>query len=164
MKRILFSVAAAFSLALAGCGGGSNEQRVSGAALQPCAVLADASDVFKRPTTSISYADRDYALSCQYASDDGLVDASFVTFDDGGGARFQTETDDWKKDFYGEAADLPGLGDQALIVTHMTGGQTQIAVRKGEKLALIQVSSGDPARDAETSAKAFADALVAAWP
>jgi hypothetical protein len=115
-----------------------------------------------------SVEDDGAVVSCEWTSTDGVIDAGLITYDahaaEPAPAHFQSLIDEWKKDSFGESVDLPGLGDQAAYVANMSGGQTQLVMRKGDALAIVLVSSGDPRHDSESLAKAFATAVAAAWP
>jgi hypothetical protein len=160
MKRILLAAVLAVSLAACGQGGGQPEATAG----PSCELLSNAERVFGRgmiaqsPQRPIDGASGE----CAWESEDGRVLAQLVLFDAGGQAKFDETVQSWVTMTNGgaEAQALEGIGDGASLVTPMPGYQAQIAVRKGERLALILANSGDDALTSEALARKMAEAIA----
>lgn len=160
MKRLL--LAAVLAVALAACGqGGSGDVAAAGPS---CELVSNAERVFGREMTAQSPQRPVDGASgeCAWESADGTVLAQLVVFDTGGQAKFDETVQSWVTMTNGgaEAQPLEAIGDGASLVTPMPGYQAQIAVRKGERLALILANSGDGALTSEALARKMAEAIA----
>lgn len=164
MKKLLFLAAAAALAACGQSGGAGGPQGASGA---PCPILANASAALGAPAPGIDVAESGMAMACQWRTEDGAIDASFIAYGPGGedtaDARMTRLVGEWSANASYPAEQIAGLGDAATLVKGMGGNQAQIVMRKGESVALVLASSGNARLDSEAAVRRLAAAVAAEW-
>ena len=163
MKRTVVVVAL---LALAACGrSGAGGQSASGDA---CALIADASPLFGANADRVAFDPLlEITSSCHWQAADGRRGGDLLIFStqnqNGAAARvLQNLSQAWDGWTETPLEHLSGVGDEAVLATDLPGYQTQIVVRKGDKLIALMAWSGDPAMDGATLARRMADTAAAA--
>ncbi len=155
--------------ALAACGRSGGGAQGGSTAIAPCSVVADAREAFRRPAVSQALpALNDQEIACAWSSEDGVIDASLITYAAGGAeaaeARMTQLVTEWSARSYIPPETLEGVGDAAVLVKQMGGNQSQIVLRKNGAVALILVSSGDSALTSDAAARRLAQAVLREWP
>lgn len=159
---------AALLLVLAACGQGGGGSPLRGE-VDACALLGSPDVLFGAGAEALaSDGERGMAGVCQLLSADGRRGGDIIVFTPASlgataPAAFVAETA-MKWDSFTDNAIEPvaGLGDEAQIATDMYGYQTQIVLRKGDRVALIAARSGDAALNGEALARRMAEAAAAA--
>src|SRR5262249_45466971 len=75
-------------------------------------------------------------------------------------AQFAHFTQTWAGQTVTPLAPVAGVGDEAQIAPDLPGYQTQMVLRKGDKVAAILAWSGDPAITGEALARQMASAVA----
>ena len=158
---------AALFLALAACGQGGGASAPG--EIDACALLGSPDALFGAGAEAlVSAGERDMAGVCQLLSADGRRSGDIIVYtaDSLGSvepaAYLEQTAEKWDGFTDGTIEPIADLGDEARIATDMSGYQTQIVLRKGDRVALIAARSGDPALDGEALARRMAQAAVAA--
>lgn len=162
MRVIL--IGAVLALALAGCGKSSTHASGS---VDACALIAPSS-LFGVNAEAQAIAPFDtMAGVCHFRSADGRRGGDLIVYTaqslhgSTAAAQFAHFTQSWAGTTATPLAPVTSLGDEAQIATNLPGYQTQIVLRKGDKVAAILAWSGDPAMTGEALARQMASATVA---
>ena len=76
-------------------------------------------------------------------------------------AQFAHFTESWQGQTATPLAPVAGVGDEARIAINLPGYQTQIVLRKGDRVAAILAWSGDPGMTGEALARQMATGVAA---
>lgn len=159
----LFVPAAALAL-LAACGQGN---RPSDAGEQgafrdgpTCQLVSE--DVFPQPVEREQMRPADDASGeCRWVANNGAVQAQLLIYNNVAPAKFDETLTSWTGQSYEQPITLEGIGERAVLVPEMRGGQSQVLVSKGGQLAMILVVSGDPAVETQALARTLATQVAA---
>ena len=167
MKRTILALTIAAALAACGQGGGPaapEEMTVAGA----CALVTAPDAVFGAGPSATPANDLPGATgSCSFASADGLKSGDLIVYTTESlgtttaDAQIATLTGRWTENGVTPTA-IEGLGDSAQIAVGLPGDQAQIVFKKGDNLATVVATSGDPAVTSEQLARDVAAQVAAA--
>ncbi len=159
LKIAPLAFALALTLALAACGksGSSAPGRVDA-----CAMLV-APALFGPHAEAQAIAPLDtMAGVCHFRSADGRRGGDLIVYTAQSlrgstvAAQFAHFTQSWAGMTATPLAPVTGVGDEAQIATNLPGYQTQVVLRKGDKIAAILAWSGDPTMTGEALARQMA--------
>lgn len=156
----------AASLLLAACGQGGGQTQSVAQGGDTCALIADSAAVFGTEIAGREDrpADNAAAGECAWESEDGTIVANLILYRGAPETKFDETITTWRTLAQEgvEPQTLEGVGDAATLVAPMMGYQAQIAVRKGDALALVLANSGADGRDSAAVARAMAEAVAGA--
>lgn len=159
--------AIALSIALAACGQGNrpSEAGEQGAFRDGPTCQLVAADVFAAPVEREEMRpEGDASGECRWVAQDGVIQAQLIVYDNAPAEKFDELLTAWSAQSYETPTVVEGLGDRAVLVTEMAGGQTQALVRQGNRLALILAVSGDAHITSAALARHIAESVVAHLP
>lgn len=168
MKRTILAIAMGVALASCGQGGGGPAAPEAMTTAGACALVTQPDAVFGAGASAVPANDLPGATgSCSFASTDGLRSGDIIAYSAQSlgattpDAQIASLSSRWAENGVTPAA-VEGLGDSAQIAVGLPGDQTQIVLRKGDNLATIVATSGDPALTSEQLARDVAAQVAAA--
>jgi hypothetical protein len=163
MQKAFLIAASGVALALAACGQGN---RPSDAGEQgafrdgPTCQLVGA-DVFPQPVEHEEMRPVDDASGeCRWVASNGAINAQLLVYDNAAPAKFDETLTAWAGQSDLQPIMLENIGDRAVLVPEMRGGQSQVLISKGGQLAMILVVSGDAAVETQALARAMAASVA----
>ena len=166
MRMRWFLAAAIGVLVVAGCGKSGGP--AGGAGADACALIVETGALFGAgAVVTPGRGDGKIAGDCSWASADGARGGGLMLYTaqslgpDTPAATMAHLAETWNAMTETPLAPIAGLGDEAQIATDLPGYQTQILVRKGDKLIALQAWSGDSAMRGEALARRMAEAAAA---
>lgn len=169
MKRIIFALATAAALTACGpSGGGATNEAADQTTTGACALVTTPDAIFGATPNAVPANDLPGATgSCAFSSADGLKSGDLIVYTTASlgsvtpDAQIATLTGRWTENGVTPTA-VEGLGDSAQIAVGLPGDQTQIVLKKGDNLATVVATSGDPALTSEQLARDIAAQVAAA--
>jgi hypothetical protein len=159
----LIAIAAVLGVSACGQAGHRGYKQGEFRSGETCALVSE--DVLPQPVEREEMRPIDDASGeCRWVAREGVIHAQLIVYDNASAAKFDELLAQWSGQSHQQPVTLDGVGDRAVMVPEMTGGQTQALVRNGNRLALILAVSGDEQLDGPTLARRIAESVAAHAP
>ncbi|MGE0828406.1 MAG: hypothetical protein AB7O04_03530 [Hyphomonadaceae bacterium] len=169
LKRASKACAALAALALGACGQGGPGGAGPGLA-DACAELADANAAFGQTMNAEAQQPLDtMAGVCRWESADGATYGEMIVFTPESTRNWAAQTpeamvtremEDWRKSTFASPQTLEGVGQHALLITDMPGGNALIAMRTETRVYYLMASAAAGGEESAAIARRMAAALA----